>query len=168
MEGRESTSLTAEALTRHIEMPLWRVQIHDIISVFATAAEWSARLRSEAEAPAALKALVDRAELHQDGIRLSIRLPIRTSGRPAASAAAHVSLTRQIPLRVRRRGIEMRLVIGGVSGSSPRIDSPILKATARAHRWFHDLVSGRSASMGEDSARLPSAARFSGGAGNRT
>jgi hypothetical protein len=43
----------------------------------------------------------------------------------------------------------MRLVIGGVSGSSPRIDSPILKATARAHRWFHDLVSGRSASMVE-------------------
>jgi len=38
--------------------------------------------------------------------------------------------TRQIPLRVRRRGIEMRLVIGGGSGSAPRIDSTILKATA--------------------------------------
>ena len=45
--------------------------------------------------------------------------------------------------------MEMRLVIGGGSGSSPRIDSTILKATARAHRWFDDLVSGRSASMVE-------------------
>jgi hypothetical protein len=93
---------------------------HDITSILATAAEWSARLRSEAEASTALKSLVDRAELHQDGIRLSIRLPIRTSGKPAASAATHLSLTRQIPLRVRRRGIEMRLVIGGGSSSSPR------------------------------------------------
>jgi site-specific DNA recombinase len=122
---------------------------HDITSIFATAAEWSARLRSEAEASAALKTLVDRAELRQDGIRLSIRLPIRASGKPAASAATHLSLTRQIPLRVRRRGIEMRLIIGGGSGSSPGIDSAILKATARAHRWFDDLVSGRSTSMVE-------------------
>ena len=52
----------------------------------------------------------------------------------------HLSLTRQIPLRVKRRGIEMRLVIGAGSGSAPRIDSTILKATARAHRWFDDLV----------------------------
>ena len=125
------------------------VDAHDITSIFATAAEWSTRLRSEAEASTALKTLVDRAELHQDGIRLSIRLPIRTSGKPAANATTHLSITRQIPLRVRRRGMEMRLVIGGGSGSSPRIDSTILKATARAHRWFDDLVSGRSASMVE-------------------
>jgi hypothetical protein len=47
------------------------------------------------------------------------------------------------------RGIEMRLVIGGGSGSAPRIDSTILKATARARRWFDDLVSGRAVSMVE-------------------
>jgi hypothetical protein len=122
---------------------------HDIISILAAAAEWSTRLRSEAEASTALETLVDRAELHPDGIRLSIRLPIPTFGKPAASATTHLSLTRQIPLRVRRRGIEMRLVIGGGSGSAPRIDSTILKATARARRWFDDLVSGRAASMVE-------------------
>jgi site-specific DNA recombinase len=45
--------------------------------------------------------------------------------------------------------MEMRLIIGAGSGSAPRIDSTILKATARAHRWFDDLVSGRAASMVE-------------------
>ena len=125
------------------------LEAHDITSILATAAEWSAHLRSEAEASAALKALVDRAELHQNGIRLSIRMPIRTSGNPAANGATHLSLTRQIPLRVRRREIEMRLIIGGDLGSAPRFDSTILKATARAHRWFDDLVLGRSASMVE-------------------
>jgi site-specific DNA recombinase len=43
----------------------------------------------------------------------------------------------------------MRLIIGGGSGLSSRIDSAILKSVARAHRWFGDLVSGRSASMVE-------------------
>ena len=43
----------------------------------------------------------------------------------------------------------MRLVIGGGSGSVPRIDSTILKATARARRCFDDLVSGRADSMVE-------------------
>jgi hypothetical protein len=122
---------------------------HDITSILATAAAWSTRLRSEAEASTALNSLLARAELHPDGIRLSIRLPLPTLGKPKASTATHLSLTRQIPLRVRRRGIEMRLVIGGGSGSAPRIDSTILKATARARRWFDDLVSGRAASMVE-------------------
>ena len=122
---------------------------HDITSLLAAAAEWSTRLRSEAEVSPALESLVDRAELHQDGIRLSIRLPMPTFGKPKASTATHLSLTRQIPLQVRRRGIEMRLVIGGGSGSAPRIDSTILKATARARRWFDDLVSGRADSMVE-------------------
>ena len=49
---------------------------HDITSILATAAEWSVRLRSEAEAFAALQSLVERAELHPDGIRLSISLPL--------------------------------------------------------------------------------------------
>ena len=43
----------------------------------------------------------------------------------------------------------MRLVIGGVLDSAPKIDSALLKATAGARRWFDDLVSGRAASMVE-------------------
>jgi hypothetical protein len=70
---------------------------HDITSLLAAAAEWSTRLRSEAEVSPALESLVDRAELHQDGIRLSIRLPMPTFGKPKASTAtppvAHASDT---------------------------------------------------------------------------
>ena len=127
------------------------VGAHGITSILATAAEWSKRLRSEAEIATALKTLVERAELHQDGIRLSLRLPIATPGKPTANATTRLSVTRQIPLRVKRRGNEMRLIVGGgfggISGSAPRIDSAILKAAARARRWFDDLVSGRAASM---------------------
>jgi hypothetical protein len=85
---------------------------HDLTSIFATATEWSARPRAETEAASALESLVERAELHHDGIRLLIRLPLDRSGKPAATAPTHLLLARQIPLLVRRRGIEMRLVIG--------------------------------------------------------
>jgi site-specific DNA recombinase len=122
---------------------------HDLTSIFASAKEWSARLRSEAEAAPALKTLVERAELHQEGIRLSVRLPISISATATANIPADLLLTRQIPLKVKRRGVELRLVIGAGSGSSPRVDPTILKAIARAHRWFDDLESGRSASMVE-------------------
>jgi hypothetical protein len=47
----------------------------------------------------------------------------------------------------------MRLIVGGgfggISGSVPRIDPAILKAAARARRWFNDLTSCRASSMVE-------------------
>ena len=41
----------------------------------------------------------------------------------------------------------MKFVIDGNSHSSPRTDPALLKMIARAHCWFDDLMSGRSASM---------------------
>jgi site-specific DNA recombinase len=62
------------------------VDAHHLTSVFAAAKEWSARLRSDAEAASALESLVERVELHHDGIRLLVRLPLDSSGKPAANA----------------------------------------------------------------------------------
>jgi hypothetical protein len=46
------------------------------------------------------------------------------------------------------------------SGLAPRIDSTILKATARARQWFDDLVSGRAASMVEIGCREGAGKRY--------
>jgi hypothetical protein len=51
----------------------------DITSMLATTATWSTRLRSEAEESTALKTLLEWAQLHPEGIRLSIKLPLPTS-----------------------------------------------------------------------------------------
>lgn len=56
-------------------------------------------------------------------------------------------LKRDVPLQIKRRGIEMRLVLGG--GPDPRIDSAILKAVARADQWLTELLSGRATSLAE-------------------
>ena len=46
----------------------------------------------------------------------------------------------------------MRLVIGG-GVSTRKIDPTLLKAVARGHKWFNELVSGRAAFTREIAAR---------------
>ena len=55
-------------------------------------------------------------------------------------------------MRMRRRGVEMRLVLGGNPLPS-RVDLPLLKAVARAYRWSDDLLSGRVQSVAEIARR---------------
>ena len=110
---------------------------------------WSRRFRSEAEAAQALGLLIDRVELRNDGIRLSIKLPIGCSEKLVGRGPAHLPLTRLIPLQMRRRGVEMKFIIDGNSKMSPKMEPALVKLVARAHRWFADLVSGRASSMVE-------------------
>ena len=120
-----------------------------IKSILDDASAWSGRLRSEAEPAAALELLISRVELRNDAIRLSINLPARPLEKLAGRGPTHLNLTRLIPMRMRRRGIEMKFVINGNSKASHRTDPALLKVIARAHCWFDDLVSGRAASMVE-------------------
>ena len=53
---------------------------------------------------------------------------------------------------MKRRGVEMRLIIDG-DRTTARVDLPLLKATARAYRWSNDLVAGRAQSIGEIARR---------------
>jgi site-specific DNA recombinase len=122
---------------------------NQIKSILDGASAWSGRLRSEAEAADALELLISRVELRDDGIRLSINLPIGPSAKLAGQGPTHLNLTRLIPMQMRRRGIEMKFVINGNSMASPRTDPALLKVIARAHCWFEDLVSGRASSMVE-------------------
>src|SRR5690606_5658874 len=51
----------------------------------------------------------------------------------------------EAPARLTRRGVETRLVVEADGGSSedPAPDPALVKAVARGHAWFEDLVSGR-------------------------
>ena len=56
-------------------------------------------------------------------------------------------IIRDIPMQMKRRGMEMRLIIGGTGPA--RVDQTLLKTIVRAHKWFNDLVSGRVRNMAE-------------------
>src|SRR5208282_5879404 len=122
------------------------LDVAKIKSILEIAEQWSARLRSQEESSDALASLIERAEIAKDGIRLSIRVPLQENGQSSIPGDTFF-FKRHVPLQVRRRGIEMRLVVGG--GPDPKIDSAILKAVARANQWLTELLSGRSRSLVE-------------------
>jgi site-specific DNA recombinase len=118
-----------------------------IRSILEIVAQWSASLRSEEERSKALASLIDRAEVAKDGFRLSIRVPLQENGQSPPGENTALFFKRHVPLQVRRRGIEMRLVVGG--GADAKVDSAILKAVARANQWLTELLCGRSDSLVE-------------------
>jgi hypothetical protein len=64
---------------------------------------------------------------------------------------ADLTIIRDIPIRMKRRGIEMRLVINGTG--PVRVDHTLLKTIVRAHKWFNDLATGRMKNMSEIASR---------------
>jgi hypothetical protein len=45
--------------------------------------------------------------------------------------------------------VERRLIVGERDCSAATVDQPLLKAVARAHRWFDELSSGKASSLAE-------------------
>jgi hypothetical protein len=85
--------------------------------------------------------LVDRVNLGADQIMIDVRLV--SDVHESADVIRHVVRT-----KIKRRGVEMRLVIEGPSDGTAHVtpDKTLIKAIVRAHGWFDDLVSGRAQS----------------------
>jgi site-specific DNA recombinase len=49
-----------------------------------------------------------------------------------------------VPLQLKRRGVELRIVMEGEAASNRTVDATLLKAIARGHRWFAELASNRA------------------------
>lgn len=92
--------------------------------------------------------LVERVELREDGIRIKMSL---TSFMYDDSDKSAITISRDVPMQMKRRGVEMRLVIN--NHSPARMDPTLIKTIARAHRWFQDILSGRAKNIAEIASR---------------
>jgi site-specific DNA recombinase len=120
----------------------------EINSVFTLVAEWRERLLAERERSVALVELMGKAVLTDEGIRLGLNISVLCRGPGTAPLRKVLHLFRFVPLKVKRRGVELRLIIDG--GDEPRTPDPaLLKAFARARGWFEELASGRVRSLVE-------------------
>lgn len=119
-----------------------------VAALLQVAKERRRQLQSTEESNGQLAALLERVELRPEALRVSLKLPLIT----AASPSATVSITHELPMQLRRRGIEQRLHIAGAAPAA-RVDRALLKAVARAHCWLEDLTSGQVASMAEIARR---------------
>jgi hypothetical protein len=123
---------------------------------------WRQRLQAEAEQTFAIATLVDRVELKPDGIRVSIKLPIAGAEKSRAQLPEHVAIARWFPMQLKRRGVELRLIVGDHNRSAAVIDLALVKAVARAHRWFDELSTGKAGSLAAIAAREGLSVRYVG------
>ncbi len=94
--------------------------------------------------------MIERVNLLQEGINITLSLAILIAGLPEKNLSP--VMTRHIPMRIKRRGVEMRLVINSTA-SKTHIDPVLIRTIARAHVWSEELLSGRVPSMTEIASR---------------
>jgi site-specific DNA recombinase len=84
---------------------------------------------------------------------VSLSLRILLAGETDCRDAASLTMTHFVALEMKRRGVELRLVIEAENPPPARPDPSLLKVIARGHRWFNELASGRAASIREIAKR---------------
>ena len=105
-------------------------------AVFETINGFARRLYAPAERDATLAALISRVELGRGAFRLTVDL------QPLAGVRDEV--TRDIPLQIKRRGVEMRLVVESDRPALVTADPTLVKEIARGYRCFNALLTGQA------------------------
>jgi len=109
-------------------------------------------LEGERDATAAVVRAINRVDLKRGGIRIPFDLaPLLFY--ELDNPRARLTIARFVPLQLKRRGVELRIVMVGEAASNSAIDPTLLKAVARGHRWFSELASYRIANTREIAQR---------------
>jgi hypothetical protein len=96
-----------------------------------------------------LKTIIDRVELRPNGLRMILSLVPLTPAATPPNRLQGCVFTREFPLRIKRRGVEMRFAIDAPDPRATNPDPVLLKEVKRARRCFDALVSGRIGSVAE-------------------
>jgi site-specific DNA recombinase len=135
------------------------IDLPDVRATLESTSALSHRLQNQTEAIACMAELVDRVELQDAGISVTLKLQVPCS-RAGVRTTSMLSLSRLVPLRMKRRGVEMRIVLGVGDDVPRKVDPALLKVVSRAHVWFEELASGRVRSLAEIARREGIAKRY--------
>ena len=97
--------------------------------------------------------LIERVELRRDGMQITLNLRGLLPADRFPAGGADLRMTRLVPLQMRRRGVETRLVLPGEALATPRTDPALLRALARGHQWFGELAAETATSTSEIATR---------------
>jgi hypothetical protein len=99
------------------------------------------------ESAAAFVELIERVQLTADGIRIVLKISMFVWFVEPCHEFKDTHISRFLPMKMKRRGVELRIILNGEGRNSPQVDPALLKAIARARRWFGDVASGRVPSL---------------------
>lgn len=98
-------------------------------------------MTSETEGAETLTEISDRVQLTAGGLRVGLKISVPNVG--DEPSLKRLRINRLVSVKMRRRGVERRLVFDGHSELARETDPALLKAVARARRWFEEIASAR-------------------------
>jgi len=114
---------------------------------------------NQSDASKSLDELICRVQLRDDGISIALGIEIPCS-RAGIRTASRLNLSRFVPLKMKRRGVETRIIFSPQDDLPRKVDPALLKAVARSRAWFEELVSGRVRSLADIGRREGIATRY--------
>ncbi len=130
----------------------------DVRATLESTANLLRQLQIEADS-ACLTDVIDKVHLRDDGI--SVTLKIQVPCTPAGVRTNSVfNLSRFVPLRMKRRGVETRIIMTEGEDLPRKVDPALLKAVARSRAWFEELASGQVRSLTDIARREKIAPRY--------
>ncbi len=144
--------IEALGLTR---APPWHLK-----AILSRASEMGNRVRTAgpAEQRDLIEKLVNKVELRSESLSLILRGSTLEAmvgagefdkGQKPKTAQSESDITLEIPVRFKRRGVEMKLILANEHEPRSRPDPVLIKAVAEGHIWFEELRSGTIPSVGD-------------------
>lgn len=113
-------------------------------------ANWRTQLKAERAGIAAAAAVIDRVELGNNELHLTLNLaPLVDDNR----IHVQLSIKRSVPMQLRRRGVESRIILRGEAAAMPTVDPALLKAVVRGQRWFNELAANLTKNISQIAKR---------------
>ena len=123
----------------------------DLEQVLGVAKDLHRRLCAE-DAGTALAEIIQKVQVSETGLHVTVVVATELSPGPN-SRLRELPLSHFLPMKLARRGVELRLVLDGHAGNPPKVDEALLKAFARARCWFDEVASGQVRSLVEIARR---------------
>ncbi len=130
--------------------------------IFKASNQYAKQIKSgyPAEQKKLLRNFLSRVELHRD--KLIIELDINKLGNILQSdviTTTHATATAwihqiEVPHRLKKRGVEAKLVIGDDASLRQDRDPHLILLIAKAHRWLNELTTGKVTSIHELAEQL--------------
>lgn len=86
--------------------------------------------------------------LQRDGIKVTLEVRTLLPSDLLAAGESQIRIGHVVPMRLKRLGVESRLIIpgSGETSAASRSDPALLRAVARGYQWIAELTSGTSVS----------------------
>jgi site-specific DNA recombinase len=123
------------------------IGLSEVSRIFEMTSACSGRLLAETESAAALVEVIEKVQLTAEGFRVVLKVSVPCGQMAGQAGSKILRLSRFVPMKLKRRGVEVRIILDGKDEIRRKVDPALLKAIARARRWFEEVASGRVPSL---------------------